>query len=154
MPSYDASLSNNEIKLLVDYLYEKQSMAGVVKPDPPATLESIHYTIKTDVWVDQLDIPWAITFLNRDTALVTERPGTLRVVVKGKLIEKAVAGHSGSTARGAGRINGCEHRYGLSREWLDLSVIQSRHRSSRGGNHGSGHDPHREGADQEHAVGG
>ncbi len=92
MPSYDASLSNNEIKLLVDYLYEKQSVAGVVKPDPPATLESMHYTIKTDVWVDQLDIPWAITFLNRDTALVTERPGTLRVVVKGKLIDKAVEG--------------------------------------------------------------
>jgi len=92
MPSYESSLTSNEIKLLVDYLYDMQSEAGVKKPDPPAILESIHYTINTEVWVDKLDIPWAITFLNRDTALVTERPGTLRVVVNGKLSESAVEG--------------------------------------------------------------
>ncbi len=92
MPSYEASLSGDEIKLLVDYLYEEQSKAGVVKPDPPATLESIHYTINTEVWVDKLDIPWAITFLHRDTALLTEKPGMLRVIVKGKILDKAVEG--------------------------------------------------------------
>lgn len=92
MPSYEASLSRDEIKLLVDYLYEEQSKAGVVKPDPPAILESIHYTINAEVWVDELYIPWAITFLNRDTALVTEKPGILRVIVKGKKLDKAVEG--------------------------------------------------------------
>lgn len=92
MPSYEASLSGEQIKLLVDYLYDEQSKAGVTKPDPPAILESMHYTISTEVWVDKLNIPWAITFLNKDSALVTERPGTLRVIVKGKLVDKAVAG--------------------------------------------------------------
>lgn len=92
MPSYEASLSNDQIKLLVDYLYEEQSRAGIEKPDPPAILESIHYTINTEIWVDGLDIPWAITFLNRDTALLTERPGALRVVVKGELMDKPVKG--------------------------------------------------------------
>lgn len=92
MPSYEASLSGEQIKLLVDYLYDEQSKAGVTKPDPPAILESMHYTISTEVWVDKLNIPWAITFLNKDSALVTERPGTLRVIVNGKLADKAVAG--------------------------------------------------------------
>lgn len=92
MPSYEASLSKDEIKLLVDYLYEEQANAGVVKPDPPAILESIHYTINSEVWVDELDIPWAICFLNKDSALVTERPGGLRVIVKGELQDKAVEG--------------------------------------------------------------
>jgi glucose/arabinose dehydrogenase len=92
MPSYESSLSDDEIGLLVDYLYDAQAEAGVVKPDPPEVLESIDYTIKTEIWVDKLDIPWAIVFLDKDTALFTERPGTLRMVVNGVLVEKPVAG--------------------------------------------------------------
>ncbi len=98
MPSYEASLSKDEIKLLVDYLYEEQANAGVVKPDPPAILESIHYTINSEIWVDELDIPWAICFLNKDSALVTERPGGLRVIVKGELQDKAVEGTPSDTS--------------------------------------------------------
>jgi glucose/arabinose dehydrogenase len=92
MPSYENILSDHEIKLLVDYLYGEESRAEVVKPDPPAQLESTDYTMKTEVWVDNLEIPWAIVFLNKDTALITERPGFLRVVVKGKLVKDPVSG--------------------------------------------------------------
>jgi len=92
MPSYENTLDDQEIGLLVDYLYEAQAEAGVVKPDPPPVLESIDYTMQTEIWVDNLDIPWAIVFLNKDTALITERPGTLRMVVKGNLIQEPVAG--------------------------------------------------------------
>ncbi len=92
MPSYASSLSSKEIRLLVDYLYEEQDKAGVEKPDPPSQLESIEYSIKSEVWVDDLEIPWAIVFLNDDTALITERPGRLRVVAHGELAEQAVAG--------------------------------------------------------------
>jgi len=35
---------------------------------------------------------WAIVFLNRDTALLTEKPGALRVIVKGEMLDKAVEG--------------------------------------------------------------
>jgi len=92
MPSYEGVLSEQEIRLLVDYLYEEQEKAGVVKPDPPDSLESIDYTLKCDVWVDNLDIPWAIVFLSADTALITERPGTLRMVVDDRLVEEPVTG--------------------------------------------------------------
>jgi len=87
MPSYESSLDDEEIRLLVKYLYMEQSRAGVEKPDPPAQLESIDYTIGTEIWVDNLDIPWAIVFLNKDTALFTERPGKLRMIVQGSLVK-------------------------------------------------------------------
>ena len=92
MPSYDETLSGDEIRSLVDYLYDMQSKVGAVKPDLPSQLESAEYTIKSEVWVDNLSIPWAIVFLNKETALVTERPGGLRMVVNGKLIDKPVSG--------------------------------------------------------------
>jgi glucose/arabinose dehydrogenase len=92
MPSYESTLSEEDIKLLVDFLYEQESRAGVVKPDPPDKLESLDYTIKSEIWLDGLDIPWAIVFLNRDSALITEKPGGLRLVVKGKLVENPVSG--------------------------------------------------------------
>ncbi len=104
MPSYENSLDDGEIKLVVEYLYKEQSRTGVEKPDPPAQLESIDYTIGTEIWVDNLDIPWAIVFLNKDTALFTERPGTLRMIKKGILIEAAVKGTPLVLAEGQGGL--------------------------------------------------
>jgi glucose/arabinose dehydrogenase len=104
MPSYENSLDDGEIKLLVEYLYKEQSRAGVVKPDPPAQLESIDYTIGTEIWVDELDIPWAIVFLDNDTALFTERPGKLRMIVQGKLIATPVQGTPAVLAEGQGGL--------------------------------------------------
>lgn len=92
MPSYEQSLTDQEIRLLVDYLYAEQMKAGISKPDPPPELESIDYTIKTEIWVEPLELPWAIVFLNSDTALITERPGSLRMVVGGELLAEAVKG--------------------------------------------------------------
>lgn len=104
MPSFENTLSEDEIKSLVDFLYEEESKAGAVKPDPPAELESIDYAIKSEVWVDDLDIPWAIVFLNKDTALITERPGKLRVVVDGKLVENQVSGTPAVLHEGQGGL--------------------------------------------------
>ena len=92
MPSYENTLDDQEIELLVDYLYQAQAEAGAVKPDPPEVLESIDYTIKGEIWADNLTLPWGIVFLNQDTALVTERPGGLRVIVKGTLLDRPVSG--------------------------------------------------------------
>jgi len=104
MPSYESSLNDEEIELLVAWLYNEQSRAGVEKPDPPAQLESIDYTIGTEIWVDDLDLPWAIVFLNKDTALFTERPGNLRMVVQGKLADQAVSGIPLVLAEGQGGL--------------------------------------------------
>ena len=104
MPSYENSLDDEEIRLLVEYLYNEQTRAGVEKPDPPAQLESIDYTIGTEIWADNLDIPWAIVFLNHDTALFTERPGKLRMLVQGNLLDQAIQGIPEVVAEGQGGL--------------------------------------------------
>ena len=104
MPSYENSLDDEEIKWVVDYLYKEQSRAGIEKPDPPDQLESIDYTIGTEIWVDKLDTPWAIVFLNKDTALFTERPGSLRMIVQGKLVDTPVKGIPEVLAEGQGGL--------------------------------------------------
>jgi len=92
MPSYEASLDNDQIRLLVDWLYDEEERIGAVKPEPADKLESLEYTIKAEVWVDDLDIPWGMVFLDESRALVTERPGDLHMVVDGKLQEQPIAG--------------------------------------------------------------
>lgn len=104
MPSYENSLNDEEINLVVDWLYREQSRAGVEKPDPPAQLESIEYTIGTEIWVDGLDTPWAIVFIDSDTALFTERSGKLRMVVKGSLADLPVKGIPVVLAEGQGGL--------------------------------------------------
>ena len=81
------SLDDEEISLLVEYLYHEQTRAGVEKPDPPAQLESIDYTIGSEIWVDNLDLPWAIVFLNRIQHCLPKAPGKLRMIVEGKLVD-------------------------------------------------------------------
>jgi glucose/arabinose dehydrogenase len=43
-----------------------------------------------EVFAEGLEIPWAIDFIDPTTALITEKPGRLRVVVKGKLQQEPV----------------------------------------------------------------
>lgn len=104
MPSYENTLSEEDIKLLVEFLYEEESRAGVVKPDPPEQLESMEYTIKCDIWLEELETPWAIVFLSEDSALITEKKGSLRLVVEGKLLENPVTGTPAVLNEGQGGL--------------------------------------------------
>jgi glucose/arabinose dehydrogenase len=41
--------------------------------------------VKVEVWVENLEIPWSLLFLPDDKALVSERPGRIRLIKGGKL---------------------------------------------------------------------
>jgi quinoprotein glucose dehydrogenase len=47
--------------------------------------------IKVEVWVDRLEIPWSLRFLPDGRALVSERPGRIRLIKNGKLQNKPYA---------------------------------------------------------------
>lgn len=92
MPSYDKTLSAEEIDALVRYINNSEAAAEVIKPEPSTILETMDYDLDVEIWADNLAIPWAIVFLNEDTALITERPGDLLMVVNGELLANAVKG--------------------------------------------------------------
>ena len=48
--------------------------------------------MKIEVIAEGLEVPWSIDFIDDRTALITERPGRLRLVIDGKLQPKEVKG--------------------------------------------------------------
>lgn len=69
--------------------------AGETDSDDPAlpdTIETLDYKLKSEVVTNNLEEPWAIDFLGPDTALVTEEPGRLRLLVNGDLHPDSIAG--------------------------------------------------------------
>ena len=47
--------------------------------------------IKVEPWIEGLEIPWSLVFLPDGRALVSERPGRIRLIINGKLQEKPYA---------------------------------------------------------------
>lgn len=85
MPSYEKTLKDNEIREVVEYIRESTKKAGTSKPPIVKELETLDYDINVEKFAEGLEVPWAIDFIDASTALITERPGRLRVVKKGKL---------------------------------------------------------------------
>ena len=85
MPSYDGILKDDDIRAIMTYVGDAEKNTGVVKPAIVKELETLDYKLNVEVFADGLEIPWAIDFLDVNTALITEKPGRLRVVTKGKL---------------------------------------------------------------------
>ena len=62
-------------------------------PDPDGqVIKSEKQTFKVEVVARELETPWGLAFLPDGRLLVTERPGRLRVIEKGKLLPEPVKG--------------------------------------------------------------
>ena len=85
MPSYEEALSDDEIRSILQYILETEEDAGAIEPEAPEVLETMDYDLKVETFADGLEIPWAIDFIDASTALITERPGRVRMVIKGEL---------------------------------------------------------------------
>jgi glucose/arabinose dehydrogenase len=98
MPPHN-TFSTEQINGLVDLILtrEKEAKDGPVNTNPQtnsqiALLKTQDYNIKVEQWVTGVKIPWAICFVNASTALVTERPGGLRLIVNGQLDPQPIKG--------------------------------------------------------------
>ncbi len=90
MPSYEKTLSDSEIRSIVSYMRDAEKSSGVEIPPLPKNLETMDYFINSEVFAENLEVPWAIDFIDSNTALITERPGRLRIVKNGRLLENPV----------------------------------------------------------------
>lgn len=104
MPGYSESLSPAEINQLVDFLAAKSAEYSAERSDIDQTISTRDYEIGVQTWVEDLEIPWAIDFIDNNTALITERPGRLRTVFKGKLAETPVQNTPEVLHRGQGGL--------------------------------------------------
>lgn len=92
MPAYEATLNDDQIRAIVDFILNAEHESGAVKPPPPDRIQTLDYEINVDVVAEDLEIPWAIAFPDASAALITERPGRVRVLHKGKLATEPVQG--------------------------------------------------------------
>ncbi|MCY1720646.1 PQQ-dependent sugar dehydrogenase [Prolixibacteraceae bacterium Z1-6] len=85
MPSYESTLIDDEIRAIMQYMKDQANKVGAEKPPLAKELETLDYDINVEIFAEGLEVPWAIDFIDENTALITERPGRLRVVKNGKL---------------------------------------------------------------------
>ncbi|MBT8445718.1 MAG: PQQ-dependent sugar dehydrogenase, partial [Gammaproteobacteria bacterium] len=64
------------------------------------------YRIAAETVVEGLEHPWAMAFLPGGDMLVTERPGRLRRISRGRLLDQPVSGLPEITAKGQGGLFG------------------------------------------------
>lgn len=96
MPPYRGGLSEVEAWALVVYLREqrdaqRRGQLGESEPDADAAYTTQHHRYRVETVADGLEKPWALDFLPDGTLIFTERRGTLRLVVDGRLVDKPVA---------------------------------------------------------------
>jgi aldose sugar dehydrogenase len=83
----------NGVSSGVDTTVTKAEPSGSAKGAPTA-VKALDYTLRVEQVWDSLSVPWSICFLDASAqnALITEKRGTLRQVVEGKLLDAPVEG--------------------------------------------------------------
>lgn len=79
-------------------------VSACTQPIPEGAIASEKHRYRIVTVVEGLDNPWAIAFLPGGDMLVTERPGRLRVVQNGRLVEQPVPGVPEVRAGGQGGL--------------------------------------------------
>lgn len=93
MPAFEGVLTDDQTRSIVSFLKQREKEADVTPPPIPSEIQSQdHLHIKVDIFAAGLEVPWSIDFPDHHTALITERPGRLRVVRDGQMIADPVAG--------------------------------------------------------------
>ena len=102
MPEFQHSLSDRQIREVVRFIRSAEKQKGVERPPLPERLETRHYDVGVSPWISEgLETPWALVFIDENSALITERPGRLRMIEGGRL-QPAVSGTPRCVAEGQG----------------------------------------------------
>jgi len=92
MPAFSSSISGDEIEMIVLFIRKEESKQRNITKRDSKKAEARKYNMVVKTWVDDLDFPWALDFIDKNTALVNERPGQIRIVKNGILGDDPVKG--------------------------------------------------------------
>lgn len=91
MPSFNDVLSDEEIANLIEYIRQEENKNKPKQHETVDIIETFDYNVKVQLFADDLEEPWAIDFISESIALVTEKPGRLRIIKNGKLSNTPVS---------------------------------------------------------------
>lgn len=92
MPAFKASISDSNIEKIIAFLKDLAGKHPDKKTTDDQSAEERKYNIIVETCVEDLDFPWAMDFIDDNTALITERPGNLRILNKKILQQQPVEG--------------------------------------------------------------
>ena len=93
MIAWNQVLSTEQIKSLVDFISEAQKIQPNINRSIPKDIQTEKYDLKIEEWViDAIKTPWALEFVSKNRALVSERRGMLRWIVEGTPSEDPIKG--------------------------------------------------------------
>jgi aldose sugar dehydrogenase len=97
MPPWSATMTDKEIRAMVVFIREQQSLfkRGQVKLEKPAddiTVKSQLHNYQLHTWVDDVTEPWSLAFLPNNRAILTEKRGKVFLVENGKRAAEPLSG--------------------------------------------------------------
>ena len=103
MAAWQGVLADEDIEALADFILDAQRIPLTSVRPLPALLATEAYTLRvTPLVAEGIDTPWSMVFLDAQRALVSERPGQLRLIVDGELSAAPVADTPPTFAVGTG----------------------------------------------------
>lgn len=137
MQPFGETLSEAERWALVVYIREKHAQFNRppdAAPDANGVYTSDHHDFTLETLAEGLERPWSIAFLPDGRALITERPGRLRIIEDGVLLDEPVAGLPDVWEHGQGGLmEAVPHPDYESNGWIYLAYS---HRHPDGRNEG------------------
>ena len=129
MQPFKGTLDDQQIWQLVAYIRTAAANLKdkpVFVPDPNnQIIKSQKQTFKIEVVAPGLETPWGMAFLPDGRLLVTERPGRLRIIDKGKLLPEAVQGTPKVWERqDAGMLDVAIHPQYAKNGWIYLAYTE------------------------------
>lgn len=129
MQPFKEILDVSQVRQLVFFI-RQQAAASKGKPelqvDPEGhVVKSERQTVKLEVVVKGLETPWGIAFLPDGRMLVTERPGRLRLVEKGRLLPAVTGTPTVWTVQDGGLFDVEVHPDYAKNGWIYLSYAES-----------------------------
>lgn len=127
MPPMGNALSEQEVRAMVIYIREEAAKASrqqttFARPGAATVVKSELHAFKLETVVIGLETPWGVDFLPDGRALVTEKPGRLRIIENGALVPTPVGGIPAVLANGqGGLLDVAVHPGYAANGWIYLS---------------------------------
>lgn len=106
MPAYEPLLTDEQVWSLVSLIEEETAAQPAARRPQSDIVQTQHHTFRIETLVPpgQLATPWGIAWISPAEALITERPGRLRVLRNNQLLPAPVANIPQSSEHGQGGL--------------------------------------------------